>query len=220
MLIKLNAAALICGIMLRAASVEPSATLFENDQVKVLRALEKPHVKGKFHEHTRDRVMVYLQPGKQRFEYQDGSSPTVSEWKEGQVVWSKAAGMHSAEVISDEAFNIIEIELKSKGTGKAVTTALDPVKLDPKHYKIELENAEVRVLRARIEPHGITPLHEHLLNRVTVFLTDQDFRVTDSQGKVTLVKHKAGEAIWGTPLTHTEQNVSDQPFEVVAVELK
>jgi len=220
MLSKLNAAALICGVMLSATAIEPSATLLENAQVKVLRALEKPHMKSKFHEHAHNRVMVYLQPGRQRFEYQDGRPATVSEWKEGQVVWSEAAGMHSAEVISDDAFNIIEVELKSTGTGKAITTALDPVKVDPKHYKVEFENAQVRVLRGKIEPHGIAPMHEHSLNRVTVFLTDQDFRATDSQGKVTFVKHRAGEAIWGTPITHTEQNLSDKPFEVVAVELK
>ena len=52
--------------------VEPSADLFENDQVKVVRAMEKPGAKGKFHEHKLNRVMVYLQSGRQRFEYQDG----------------------------------------------------------------------------------------------------------------------------------------------------
>ena len=39
-----------------AIPIEPTATLFENDQVKVIRALEKAHVKGKFHEHKMDRI--------------------------------------------------------------------------------------------------------------------------------------------------------------------
>ncbi len=76
------------------------------------------------------------------------------------------------------------------------------------------------MLRVRIEGHGKTPLHEHSLNRVTVFLTDQQFRVQDSHGKIDTVKHTAGEAVWGTPITHTEENLSSQPFEVLAVELK
>ncbi len=76
------------------------------------------------------------------------------------------------------------------------------------------------MIRAKIPAHGVAPKHEHALNRVTVFLTDQEFRVTDSQGNVALVKHKAGDASWGTPITHTEENLSDQPFEVIAVELK
>jgi hypothetical protein len=220
MKLKLNAGVLICCTMLGAISVEPSAPLFENDQVKVVRALERAHVKGKFHEHTRKRVMIYLQSGRQRFEYQDGRQPQVFEFQAGEVKWSEPDGMHSPEVISNGDFNIIEIELKTAGTGKTIASDLDPAKIDPKHYKVEFENAQVRVLRAKVEGHGVTPMHEHSLNRVTVFLTDQDFRVKDSRGKVDLVKHKAGDAIWGTPTTHTEENLSDQPFEVLAVELK
>jgi hypothetical protein len=220
MKIKLSAGVLISGVLLGAIPVEPSAAIFENDQVKVLRALEKAHVQGKFHEHKQNRVMIYLQPGRQRFEYQDGRQPGVSVWKAGQVVWSEPTGMHAAEVLSDDSFNIIEVELKAPGTGKTIPADLDPVKIDPKHYKVELENAQVRVIRARIEGHGVAPMHRHSLNRITVFLTDQDFRVTDAQGKVDLVKHKAGDAVWGTPIVHKEENLSDMPFEVVAIELK
>ena len=78
--------------------VAPSATIFENDQVKTVRALEKPHVKGKFHEHKLNRVMIYLQPGRQRFEYQDGRKPAEFEYKAGEVKWSPPEGMHSPEV--------------------------------------------------------------------------------------------------------------------------
>lgn len=217
---KLYAALLLSCTLLGAIALEPSGTLLENDQVRVVRALEKPHIKGKFHEHTRNRVMIYLQPGWQRFDYQDGRKPELFKWSAGEVKWSPADGMHSPEVISNDGFNIIEIELKNPGAGKAITSPLDPLKVDPKHYKLEFENAQVRVLRVRIEGHGSTSMHQHSLNRVTVFLTDQDFRTKDSEGKVSIVKHKAGEAVWGTPTTHMEENLSDQPFEVIAVELK
>jgi quercetin dioxygenase-like cupin family protein len=220
MKIRLSAALLTCCALPGSIPIEPSAAFFENDQVKVRRALETPHVKGKFHEHTANRVMIYLQPGRQRFEYQDGRQPRVFDWKEGEVKWSPAEGMHSAEVIGDDPFNIVEIELKSSGTEKAIGGDLDPVKIDPKHYKVEFENSQVRVLRAKIEPHGTTPMHEHAVNRVTVFLTDQEFRVTDPRGKVNVVKHKAGDAAWGTPITHREENLNDKAFEVIAVEIK
>jgi uncharacterized RmlC-like cupin family protein len=211
---------LVCCATFAAAPVEPNATLFENDQVKVVRALEKAHVKGSFHEHKMNRVMIYLQPGRQRFEYQDGRKPEVFDWKAGEVKWSPASGMHSPEVISDAPFNIVEVELKNPGTGKAITTSLDPVKIDPKHYKVEFENDQVRVLRVSIGAHQTAPNHEHMLNRVTVYLTDQDFRVTTADGKVDSVQHKAGEAAWGTPVIHKEENASDKPFEVIVVEIK
>ncbi len=220
MKIQINAALLICCATLGAIPVEPSATLFENEQVKVLRALEKPHVKAKFHEHKLNRVMIYLQSGRQRFEYQDGRPPTVFDWKAGEVKWSPAEGMHAPEVISDDAFNIIEIELKKPGDGKAIPGNLDPVKIDPKHYQLEFENAQVRVIRVKIEGHGVAPMHQHSRNRITVFLTDQEFRVTNAGGKVERMQRKAGDAAWGTPTTHTEENLSNHPFEVVAIEIK
>ncbi len=188
--------------------------------MKVIRALEKPHVKGKFHEHEMNRVMIYLQSGRQRFEYQDGRKPAVFDWHAGEVKWSPAGGIHSPEVVSEDPFNIVEVELKAPGTEKAISGELDPLKVDPRHYTLEFENAQVRVLRVRIEPGGIAPMHQHFVDRVTVFLTDQDFRSKDSTGKVEVSKHKAGDVVWGTPLRHTEENVSKNQFEVVTVEIK
>jgi quercetin dioxygenase-like cupin family protein len=116
--------------------------------------------------------------------------------------------------------SIIEVELKKPGTGAPVATgALDPVKVDKKHYKVELENDQVRVLRVKIGPHESTPLHEHSLNRVVAYLADQNFRVT-TDGKAEMVQHKAGEVSWGAPTKHKEENLSDKPFEVVVVEFK
>lgn len=205
---------------LAALAVEPSAPLFENDQVKVLRALEKAHVKGKFHEHKTNRVMIYLQAGQQKFEYQDGRKAQSFDWKAGQVVWSPSDGMHSPEVTGDEPFNIIEVEVKKPGAGKTITSAIDPVKIDPKHYKVEFENDQVRVVRATVGAHESIPMHEHSLNRVSVYLTDQVNRITTSDGKAETVTRKAGDAVWGKPITHKEENLGDKPFEVVLVELK
>jgi hypothetical protein len=217
----ITGAALLFSLALYAAlPTQPSATFFENDQVKAVRALEKAHVKGKAHEHKVNRVMVYLQSGRQRFEYQDGRKPETFDWKAGQVVFSPASGMHAPEVVSDDPFNIVEVELKNTGTHAKVTSSMDPVKIDPKHYKVEFENDQVRVLRVRMGPHEVAPMHEHGLNRVNVFLTDQNFRVTTADGKVDTVQHKAGEAVWGTPVKHKEENMSDSPFEVIAIEIK
>lgn len=203
-----------------AIPFQPAATLFENDQVKVVRAAEAAASESKFHEHATNRVMTFLQAGRQRFEFQDGRKPQVIDWKAGQVDWAPAHEMHAWQVVGGNSFNIIEVLLKKAGSGKPITTQLDPLKVDPTHYQLVLENAQVRVIRARIEAHGVTPLHEHPLNRITIFLTDQNFRVTDAHGKITIVKHRAGEAVWGLPVIHAEQNLSAEPFEAVAVELK
>jgi quercetin dioxygenase-like cupin family protein len=215
----LHTAVLLLGAALASIPTSPSAVLIENNEVKVARALEKNQVVGKFHQHDMNRVMIYLQSGRQRFAYQDGRQPAVFDWKAGQVVWSPPSGMHSPKVL-DHDFDIIEIELKNPGTDKAITGDLDPLKVDPGHYTLEFENPQVRVLRVKIPPHGVAPMHAHPTDRVTVFLTDQNFQTKDSTGKVTTVEHKAGDVAWGTPIEHTEQNLSDQPFEAVSVELK
>ena len=211
---------LFCSALFAALPVVPGGAMFENDQVKVVRALEKAHVKGKAHEHKVNRVMVYLQAGEQRFEYQDGRAPEVFHWKADQVKWSPSNGTHAPEVTGDESFNIIEVELKTPGANKAVTGPMDPVKLDKKDYSVEFENDQVRVVRVKVGAHKSTPMHEHATNRVTIFLTDQKFRITDDAGTVTSGDHKAGEAAWGTPQKHKEENLSDQPFEALFVELK
>jgi quercetin dioxygenase-like cupin family protein len=215
----LHTAVLLLGAALASIPTSPSAVLIENNEVKVARALEKNQVVGKFHQHDMNRVMIYLQSGRQQFEYQDGRQPAVFDWKAGQVVWSPPSGMHSPKVL-DHDFDIIEIELKNPGTDKAITGDLDPLKVDPSHYTLEFENPQVRVLRVKIPPHGVAPMHAHPTDRVTVFLTDQNFQTKDSTGKVTTVEHKAGDVAWGTPIEHTEQNLSDQSFEAVSVELK
>jgi quercetin dioxygenase-like cupin family protein len=212
-------ALLLLGAVVATIPTAPSAPLFDNNEVKVVRAFEKYQAVGKFHQHEMNRVMVYLQSGRQRFEYQDGKPPEVFDWKAGQVVWSPSSGMHSPQVL-DHDFNIIEIELKSSGTGKSMTGNLDPLKVDPRHYKLEFENPQVRVLRVKVEPHGVIPMHAHPTDRVTVLLTDENFRTTDPTGKVLIVEHKAGDVAWGTPIEHAEQNLSDEPFEAVTVEIK
>jgi quercetin dioxygenase-like cupin family protein len=202
-----------------AFSAETVSTPIDNDQVKVLNVVVQPHEKTRLHQHKINRVMIYLKAGRQDFEYPDGKK-SVLNFKAGEMKWSPAGGMHIAEISSDNPVNIIEVELKKPGTGAgAPTSALDPVKVDKKHYKVELENDQVRVLRVKIGPHQSTPLHEHSLNRVVTYLTDQNFRVT-TDGKAESVQHKAGEVSWGAPTKHKEENLSDSAFEVVVVELK
>jgi quercetin dioxygenase-like cupin family protein len=197
-----------------------STTVVDNDQVKVLKVTQSPHKKTSLHEHSVNRVMIYLQPGKQTFEYPDGKK-SVLTWTAGEAKWSPAGGKHIAEITSDNPVTIVEVELKKPGNpAKAAKPALDPVKIDPKHYKVEFENDQVRVIRAKIGPKEIAPMHEHALNRIVTYITDQDFRVTGADGKVETPKHKAGDVSFSPPNKHKEENLTDKPFEVLVVELK
>jgi quercetin dioxygenase-like cupin family protein len=150
---------------------ETVKTPINNDDVRVLDVVVQPHEKTKLHEHKVNRVMLYRTAGAQNFEYGDGRH-TVLKFKENEVKWSGQDGKHIAEVATAKPVNIVEIELKKPGAGKKVTTALDPLKIDPKHYRLEFENDQVRVFRVKFGPHESAPLHEHQLNRIMVYLTD------------------------------------------------
>ncbi len=215
----LLAAPLIAAATVTALVAQTQAPPIDNDQVRVITAHEQPHVKTALHEHKFNRVMIYLQPGRQEIISQDGAK-TVLNFKAGEVKWSPVSGMHTAEVVSNAPVTIIELEIKKEGNGKTADSRLDPLKVDPQDYKLEFENSQVRVVRVRMAAHHQVPLHEHSLNRVVVYLTDQNTRTTTQDGKVETVQHKAGEASWGGPVTHKEENLLDGPFEVVVVEFK
>jgi quercetin dioxygenase-like cupin family protein len=192
----------------------------DNDQARVLKVVAQPHAKGQPHEHKINRVMIYLTIGRQEITPQGGKT-AVLEFKAGDVKWSPASGMHVSEITSDQPVPVVEVELKKPGgTAAKVDTALDPVKVDPRDYKVEFENSQVRVVRVKIGAHQKVPLHEHVLNRVVVYLTDQNGSMTAPDGKTEIAQHKAGEMSWGGPAKHREENLRDGPFEAVVVEFK
>jgi quercetin dioxygenase-like cupin family protein len=129
--------------------------------------------------------------------------------------------MHTAEIVSEAPVTIVEVELKKQGAGGQIQNALDPVKLDPQHYHVELENDQVRVLRVKLGPHESTPQHAHSLNRVVVYLRDGKLRITTPEGKVTEAEHKAGDITWAAgPARHKDENPGEQPMELIAIDLK
>ena len=101
----------------------------------------------------------------------------------------------------------------------ASARAQDPVKVDAKHYQVVLENAQVRVLHVRYGPHEKSVMHRHPA-AVGVFLTAQDGRFTLPGGKTVERHAAAGEAQWMPAETHLPENLSDQPLELILVELK
>jgi uncharacterized RmlC-like cupin family protein len=209
-----------CFALVVCTPAQSSQTRIDNDQVKVLNVTNQPHQKSPLHQHATNRVMIYLQSGGQTIEYQDGKKLLLN-LKAGEVKWSQASGMHTSELTTDKPVTIIEVELKKPGiSAKAGTSTLDPVKVDPGHYKVEFENDQVRVLRVTIGAGESAPMHEHVLNRVVTYLTNQSFRVTSAEGKADSVRHTAGDVSWGGPAKHKEENLSDKPFEAVVVELK
>ena len=186
-----------------APSISPR---LDTPQVRVIVATLQPRTPADAKNgHATDRVLIYLDDGVMT--RTEGNQTTKIEFHRGDVRWRPASGAYIAENVSDHPIRILEIDLKGPPAGPAPVSKLDPVKTDPKHYKVEFENEHVRVLRIHFGPHEKGETHEHILNRVVLNLNDQ------TSGKADDVRI-AGAA------THAEENISDQPADRIAVELK
>jgi hypothetical protein len=155
--------------------------------------------------HATDRVLIYLDDGVMT--RKEGDQSTTIEFHRGDVRWRPSSGAYVAENISDHPIRILEVDLKGPPTGVAASSKLDPVVVDSKHYKVEFENEHVRVLRVHYEPHEKGETHEHLLNRVVLYLNDQPGA-------------KADDVRLLGAMTHFEENTFDTPADRLAVELK
>ena len=155
--------------------------------------------------HATNRVLIYLDDGVMT--RQEGSQKTQFEVHRGEVRWRPASGAYVAENLSDHPLRILEVDLKTKPSGPAPTSKLDPTVVDAKHYKVQLENEQVRVLRVHYDAHDQGAEHEHLLNRVVLYVNDQ-------------TGAKADDVRLNGPGVHTEKNEGDQPADRIAVEIK
>jgi quercetin dioxygenase-like cupin family protein len=103
--------------------------------------------------------------------------------------------------------------------GQSPTGKPDPVKVDPKHYKVDFENDRVRVLHITYGPGEKSVMHYHPA-AVVVYITDGKTRMTTPDGKTQDMTGKAGQSVWTDAGMHLPQNISDKKFEATLVELK
>ncbi len=97
--------------------------------------------------------------------------------------------------------------------------AQDPVKVDPAHHKVEIDNERVRVLRGTLGPHEKTPAHDHPAG-VAVFLSNNTVRVSPRGGAPREETHKRGDVLLTPAGNHMFENLSATPAEIVMIELK
>jgi quercetin dioxygenase-like cupin family protein len=97
--------------------------------------------------------------------------------------------------------------------------AQDPVKVDPGHYKVLLENATVRVLKVSVAPAGKTPAHAHP-DSLLVPLADGKALFTLPDGKTQDVVLTKEAAVYTPAGTHAGTNVGTGAIDAILVEFK
>jgi quercetin dioxygenase-like cupin family protein len=97
--------------------------------------------------------------------------------------------------------------------------AQDAAKVDPKHYKVEVNNSSVRVLRIHYGPHEKSVMHSHP-NAIAIFQSDGRVKFTYPGGKTEEREMKAGQIAWTPAGRHLPENLTDNDMDVILVELK
>ena len=95
----------------------------------------------------------------------------------------------------------------------------DPVKVDAKHYKVDFENDQVRVLRINYGAHEKSVMHGHP-DGVAIFQNDMHCRFTFPDGKTEEHRFHAGQTMFMPAGSHLPENLGSQPLDVILVELK
>lgn len=200
---------LLTSAVLRAQNAPAPATIaqrLDTPQIRVYVATLQPHTPSiSRNGHATNRVLIYMDEG--AMTVKEGADTTTITFKRGDVRWRPSGGPYTAENTSDHPIRILEIDLKGPPAGPAPVTKLDPVAVDPKHYRVDFENEFVRVLRVHFGAGEKGATHEHILNRVVFYVNDQP------NAKVDDVR-MSGAA------THAEANDSALPADRIAVEIK
>ncbi len=100
-----------------------------------------------------------------------------------------------------------------------VLSAQDAVKVDPKHYTVISENAELRILKIHYGAHEKSIMHSHP-DSVAVALNDSTVQFTTADGKKDIKTFKAGDAVFTPAGTHLPENTGDKGMDIILVELK
>ena len=185
----------------------PANVKVDTPQARAVLDIEQPHQAGSRHERSLNRVLVYLDSGEMKVTAADGKVERQA-FQAGDVRWSPAGDPYVTENLSGHPIQIIEVELKNAPPRPPMPVSkLDPTAVDSQHYKVAFENDQVRVLRVHYGPHESGSRHEHILNRVVCYITDQP-------------NGKAREVHVSGAMTHNEENTLDQAVDRIAVELK
>ena len=205
----------VAGMTAALAAQQPGQAVIDNQWVHVLRVKQGAHEKSALKE-TAPAVLVYLTDVHQRITGADGATSNVSHRK-GDVSYLDAPA-RAEENLADQPLEEVLIELKP-GAPKSPPVALDPVKIDPAHHIVLLDNDRVRAFRTVLEPHLKGPEHEHP-HYVVVYLTELHTTMRLAGGRTIDNRRQPGEIAWRDPLKHITENIGDHTAMEIQVEIK
>ncbi len=100
-----------------------------------------------------------------------------------------------------------------------IVLAQDPLKVDPSHYTVVLENPSVRVLKVNYAPGAKSTMHQHP-DAIVIGLTPSKVRFTTPDGKSQDADMPVESAMYTPSGTHNPANIGAGPVDAILVEFK
>jgi hypothetical protein len=95
----------------------------------------------------------------------------------------------------------------------------DPLKIDPKHYRLDYENEHVRAIRLTLKADEAVPMHDDV-DALAVCIEECHLRFTEPGGHIQDVHMETGETRWIFGDTHSARNLNTNPMEMLLIEVK
>lgn len=204
-----------------AVAVDPTShhVLFENDHVRVFRALASPGARSPMHTHP-PFVFVGMSTARLRMAT-PGATGVIFDIHPEQVLWLENAE-HSWEMIAGQAHVIgVEVKAARKRTPVAPSTlpATDAATVDARAHQVILENDYVRVLEVLASPGARSQMHSHSRGGVLISLGRARANVTLPNGSNMMLDLHPGQVIWMEPGSHGWE-IAGGEHRLIAIEVK
>ena|ERR1700733_11510431 len=95
----------------------------------------------------------------------------------------------------------------------------DALAADPKHYKLQLDNDRMRVLRLTLKADEVAPVHDDR-DALFVCIKECHIRLTRPGGSSQDIHMQSGESRWIYADTRSEKTLGTQPLEMLVIEPK
>ena len=102
---------------------------------------------------------------------------------------------------ASQLISFLPLLLLAAVVAAAVPVPLDPIRVAPHIYKLELENERVRVIRQTLRFGETQPLHAHP-DRLLVYLQTCAWLEDDGHGNQRMQEFEFGEVAWVKAETH------------------
>ncbi len=189
---------------------------FENDAVRIVRIAYGAGEESVMHYHP-DSVAVFVTDHLVQMTMPDGSTDEISA-AAGDAIFIPS-GQHLPKNVSDSAWELVLVEIKSRDSTATDTSGPDATVVDADHYAAEFENEAVRIVRIAYGAGEESVMHYHP-DSVAVFVTDHLVQMTMPDGSTDEISAAAGDAIFIPGGQHLPKNISDSAWELVLIELK